>query len=188
MEVKKTVTSIFMLPLLKIERNDLFNNNCLNAYIKDEGRDIQYYGCIYLLFKPENLEVFRDFVDREYERSKLLIDDYDYEDGFVVMVYKIDEDDEDVALIKQGKYSKTSLKFQSKFPKVLKIINNGKHRDEISLQYRIFKKTEDLKSYWEDLTDEKFTDDMEVWDGFHEDLETLNLEKVKQELYEELQD
>ena len=62
---------------------------------------------------------------------------------------------------------------------------NGKHKDEISLQYRIFKKTRDLKEYWEDLTGEEFTDDMEVWEGFHEENETLDLEKVKQEMYED---
>ena len=56
---------------------------------------------------------------------------------------------------------------------------------EPSLQYRIFKKTRDLREYWEDLTGEEFTDDMEVWEGFHEENETLDLEKVKQEMYED---
>jgi DNA recombination-dependent growth factor C len=64
---------------------------------------------------------------------------------------------------------------------VIKITKNGLHRDEISLQYRIFKKTDDLKQYWEDRLDIVFTDDMEVWDGFDFRRETLNLDTVKQE-------
>lgn len=185
--MKKTISSIFLLPLLKIDRENLFKNNCINAYVKDKHRDIQYHDCLYVLFKPEDLDVFRDFLDKEYERNKDLIDDYDYEDGFVVLVYKIDDKyDEDIALVKRGKYSETSNSFQVKFPKVLKVVGpNGKHKDEISLQYRIFKKTRDLKEYWEDLTGEEFTDDMEVWEGFHEENETLDLEKVKQEMYED---
>ena len=88
---------------------------------------------------------------------------------------------EDFMLIREGLYSRTSDEFQKVFPKVIKIMKNGLHRDEISLQFRIFKKTDDLKQYWEDRLDIVFTDDMEVWDGFDIARETLDLETVKQE-------
>jgi hypothetical protein len=71
-------------------------------------------------------------------------------------------------------YSRTSQDFQKDFPKVIKIVKNGLQRDEISLQYRIFKKTDDLKQYWEDRLGINFTDDMEVWDGFDFTKETLD--------------
>jgi hypothetical protein len=111
-----------------------------------------------------------------------MVDDYDYEDGYVVVVYGLNPMwREDFMLIREGLYSKTSDEFQKIFPKVIKIIKNGLHRDEISLQYRIFKKTEDLKQYWEDRLDITFGEDMEVWDGFDTNKETLDLENVKQE-------
>ena len=54
------------------------------------------------------------------------------------------------------------------------------NKDEISLQYRVFNKTEDLKTYWEEKLGVDFDDDWEVWDGFDLDKETLNLDKIKE--------
>ena len=97
----------------------------MNGYIKDGKRDAQYENAVYLLFKPSDLDKFRLFLDGEYERTKSIIDDYDYEDGYVVVVYEINPKlKDDIDLIKQGKYSKTSQKFQEIFPKVVKIKNN----------------------------------------------------------------
>ena len=85
-------------------------------------RDVQYENAVYLLFKPKDLDKFRDFLDGEYERTKSIIDDYDYEDGYVVVVYEINPRlKNDIELIKQGKYSQTSTKFQEIFPKVIQI-------------------------------------------------------------------
>lgn len=188
MDVKKTISSIFILPLLGIPREGLLNNNCINGYIIDIEKDVQYPDSLYVLFKPENIDRFREFVDKEYERTQMLIDDYDYEDGFVVLVYRIEgKYDKDIELVKQGKYSKTSTAFQNKFPKVLKITNAaGKHKDELSLQYRVFKKTPDLREYWENKTNESFSDDMEVWPGWNENEEILDLDKIKKQLYESI--
>ena len=181
MEVKKTVTSIFMVPTLKIDREDLKKNNLINAYVKDEGKDLQYENAVYLLFKPANLDIFRRFLDDEYARSESVIDDYDYENGHVVVVYKLNPKyKRDFELIKLGSYSLTSEAFQAMFPKVIKIVHNGLHRDEISLQYRVFNRSEDLIKFWEDKLDVKFDSEQEVWGGFFEEDETLSLEKLKQ--------
>jgi hypothetical protein len=186
MDVKKTVTSIFIVPTLKLKKEYLNNNNFINGYIADLRKDIQYDDALYLLFKPENLDRFREFVEDEYEHNHMLIDDYDYEDGFVVLVYKLNKKyDKDLELIMKGKYSKTSDDFQSIFPKVVKIMKNGLHRDEISIQFRIFKKTQDLREYWENKLAVSFDEDMEVWGGFNLLTESLDLDKVKQELYED---
>jgi hypothetical protein len=182
MELKKTITSIFMVPTLKISRDKLKENGYLNGYMSDVRRDVQYKDAVYLLFQPSNLDKFREFLDGEAERTKQIIDDYDYEDGFVVVVYILDKKwKKDFALIREGLYSQTSKEFQDVFPKVIKIIKNGLHRDEISLQFRIFNKTEDLRSYWEDRLDMQFTEDMEVWNGFDIEDEVLDLDKIKQE-------
>jgi hypothetical protein len=180
-DVKKTITSIFIVPILGIKREKLIDNGYINGYIRDSRKEIQYEDSIYLLFKPEKLDVFREFLDEEYERTKTIIDDYDYEDGYVIVVYKVDKKfKKDIALIKEGKYSKTSKEFQEMFPKIIKIKRNGMHKDEISLQYRVFNKTQDLKEYWEDKLAVEFDDDMEVWDKFVYENEILNLDKIKQ--------
>jgi hypothetical protein len=181
MERKHTITSIFIVPTLSIGREKLIDNGFVNGYIKDGMRDTQYENAVYILFKPKNLDKFRVFLDGEYERTKSIIDDYDYEDGYVVVVYEINSKlKNDIELIKQGKYSKTSPAFQGIFPKVVKIKKNGLHKDEISLQYRVFNKTEDLVQFWEDKLGIELPEDLEVWHGFFEEFETLDLTKIKE--------
>ena len=174
-----------MVPTLKVPKDALRGNGFINAYVRDVRKEDHYDECIYLLFKPENLDKFREFLDNEYERTKAVIEDYDYEDGFVVVVYKLDDKyKNDFVLVKQGKYSKTSKDFQKLFPKVIKITRNGLNKDEISLQYRIFNKAEDLVSFWEDKLGidliEIVGDDFEVWEGWDESKEILELDKIKQ--------
>jgi hypothetical protein len=181
MDVKKTITTIFMVPTLGINKDLAKDNGFINGYSKDGNRDVQYENCIYVLFKPKDIDIFRDFLEGEYDRTKTIIDDYDYEGGYVVVVYELDPKfKKDFALVREGLYSKTSQAFQSKFPKVIKIKRLGLHKDEISLQYRVFNKTEDLKKYWEDKLDMEFEDDWEVWDGFELDKETLFIDKIKE--------
>jgi len=181
MERKHTITSIFIVPTLSINRDKLTDNGFINGYIKDSKRDVQYENAVYLLFKPKDLDKFRHFLDSEYERTKSIIDDYDYEDGYVVVVYEINPRlKADIDLVKQGKYSKTSKKFQDIFPKVVKIKKNGLHRDEISLQYRVFNKTEDLVQFWQDKLGMELPEEIDVWYGFFEEFETLDLDKIKE--------
>jgi hypothetical protein len=174
-----------MVPTLKVPKDALRSNGFINAYIKDNRRDDQYKESVYLLFKPTDLDKFREFLDSEYERTKAVIEDYDYEDGYVVVVYQLDNKyNKDYELIKQGRYSKTSANFQKMFPKIVKITKGGLHKDEISLQYRIFNKAEDLVNFWE----EKLGIDLEgvmganfeVWDGWDESKEILNLDNIKE--------
>jgi anaerobic ribonucleoside-triphosphate reductase len=185
MGIKKNITSIFMVPTLKVPKNALLSNGFINGYIKDARREDQYKDSIYLLFKPENLDKFREFLDSEYERTKTIIEDYDYEDGYVVVVYQLDDKyKNDFSLVKKGKYSKTSANFQKLFPKIIKIIKNGLNRDELSLQYRIFNKVEDLVEFWQDKLgidlESLMGPDFEVWEGFDESKEILELNKVKE--------
>ena len=174
-----------MVPTLKFPKESLKSNGFINGYIKDDKNETQYEDAVYILFKPENLDKFREFLDNEYERTKNIIEDYDYEDGFVVVVYKLNEKyKKDYDLIKQGKYSKTSKAFQNEFPKSVKILRDGLEKDEISLQTRVFNKTEDLIEFWEEKLGvnlkEMFGEDCEVWDGWDESKEILELDKIKE--------
>jgi len=170
-----------MVPTLKIPKDALRENGFINGYVKDGSREVQYDNCIYLLFQPKDLDKFREFLDSEYERTKDLIDDYDYEERYGVVVYQLDAKfSKDFDLVRRGKYSKTSPAFQALFPKVIKIKKNGLHRDEISLQYRVFNRTEDLIKFWEEKLGVEFSDDQEVWHGFEEENEILNIQKLKE--------
>lgn len=174
-----------MVPTLKVPKDALKNNGFINAYIKDARKEHNYKDCIYVLFKPENLDKFREFLDDEYERTKAVIEDYDYEDGFVVVVYKLDDTfKNDFLLIKESKYSKTSQDFQKMFPKVVKILKGSLYKEEISLQYRVFNKTDDLIDFWEEKLGIDFIkilgDNFEVWDGWDEEKEVLEIDKIKE--------
>lgn len=179
-ELKKTITTIFIVPTLKIGKERLTENGFLNGYIKDELKDVHYDDCAYLLFKPDNMGKFKEFVDTEYERTKNLVEEYDYEGGYVILVYHLDESfKKDYDLIRETKYSKTSAEFQALFPKVVKVVKNGLRRDEISLQYRVFTKSEDIRKYWEDRLGITLSAEIELWEGFFDENETLNIEKFK---------
>lgn len=174
-----------MVPTLKVPKDALRGNGFINAYVKDDRREDEYKESIYLLFKPTDLDKFREFLDNEYERTKTIIEDYDYEDGYVVVVYQLNNKyKKDFQLIRQGKYSKTSSDFQKLFPKIIKIIKSGLHRDELSLQYRIFNKAADLIEFWQEKLgiDLELTVgiDFEVWEGWDEQKEILELDKIKE--------
>lgn len=175
------MTTLFMVKPLGIGIEKLDKMGFINGFIQDVDHDCIYEDCVYLLFKPHDMDLFRDFIDSEYERTNNIVEDYDYEGGYVVMIYKLDPRfKNDYQLVRQGLYSKTSKDFQNLFPKIVKIMKNGKHRDEISLQYRIFNKTQDLITFWEDKLGIRFSNDQEVWEGFHEERETLNINNIKQ--------
>ncbi len=185
MAIKKTINSIFMVPTLGINREGLINNQFINGYQWDINREIKHENSVSLLFKPKNMPKFKDFLDNEYERSEDIIEDYDT-DGFVVVVYSLNREfEKDFELIKQGKYSRTSSKFQDLFPRTLKIIKQDENKrnsvkEEESLQYRIFNKTEDMKEYWEDRIAINFKEDMEVWSTYEETKEVLDVSKIKE--------
>lgn len=183
--MQKTISTIFIAPTLNIPKTDKEENGYLNAYVKDKNKEDNYEDAVYLLYKPEDTFKFKKFLEMEKSRTSDLIEDYDYGGGYVVVVYKLNPKfKKDFNLIKQGAYSKTSDKFKALFSKVLKIkTKGGLHRDELSLQFRIFEKTNDLVEFWEAKFGIEFTPDMEVWGGWNEEMETLDIEKVKQELH-----
>mgnify|MGYP000016728489 FL=1 len=183
MDIKKNITSIFIIPTLKFPKDVLKDNGFINGYIEDNRNDNQYKNAVYILFKPTDIDKFREFLDGEYERTKSIIEDYDYEDGYVVVVYKLNDSfTKDYELIKEGKYSKTSRKFQDEFPKSVKVVRNGLSKDEVSLQIRIFKKSPDLIDFWEDKIGVKFQTGYEVWEGWDKEKEILQIDKIKKDV------
>jgi hypothetical protein len=94
------------------------------------------------------------------------------------VVYLLDKKlTNDFDQVKRGQYSRTSVEYQNIIPKTVKI--GVFEKEELSLQYRIFKKTKDLVIFWEDQFDVVFDPQQEIWYGFFEENETLNLAKIK---------
>jgi hypothetical protein len=181
MGIKRTITTIFIVPTLKIPKDSLVSNGFINAYIKDSLQDNSYpVDVVYLLFKPTNLDKFREFLISEYERTNDVFDDYDYKGGYIVVVYKINESiKKDISLIKQGKYSKTSKEFQGMFPTTIQIKKASGIKTEVPLQIRIFKKSADLREYWENKIGQNISEDQEVWEAYDEETEILNLKNIE---------
>ncbi len=96
------------------------------------------------------------------------------------MVYELPSKfNRDFKLIMESMYSQTSKEFQALFPKIIKIKKNGLHRDEISLQFRVFNKTADLIKFWEEKLGVEFDEEQEVWHAFDLNDETLDITKIK---------
>jgi hypothetical protein len=180
MELKKTISTVFMVPTLGISKETLRENGFINAYEYDDSRDILYPDSVYLLFKPDNFQTFRAFLQEEYDRTTNILDDYDYGKGFVVVVYKLNKKFlPDFSLIREGKYSKTSKPFQALYSKTTKIFKENKYFDEISLQFRIFNKTKDLFDFWEDKLGVKLGKEQEVWEIYDQSREILTTKKLE---------
>ena len=112
--MEKTISSIFIVPTLGINKESANSNGFINAFINDQNSIKKYEDCVFLLYRPKYFSRFRKFINDEYNRTRAIIDDYDYSNGFVVVVYRLNPKlGSDFQLIKQGKYSKTSIEFQA---------------------------------------------------------------------------
>ena len=181
----KTITSVFIVPTLKIDREDLFNNNLINGFIADINKE-EYLDedVVFLLFKPKDLNIFRKFLDKEYNNNPALIEDYDYEPNYIVLIYELNKDfKNDFDLIKQSKYSKVSQNFKDLFPKrVINFLKNPRI-DQQSIQHLIFDKDIRLIEYWEKelKTDIIRESDIDIWPGFNLEKEILDIEQILKE-------
>jgi hypothetical protein len=180
MSIKKTITSIFMVPTLDISREQLQATGFINGYVGDINRDTLYPDSIYMLFKPADVEKFREFLGGEYDRTKDIIEDYDYPGGYVVVIYKLNPKlKDDYKLITEGKYSKVSQEYKKLFPSVIPIEKGGVTVSEHSLQYRVFNKTKDLITFWETKLAVILDPGQELWEMYEKDTEFLDINNLK---------
>lgn len=177
----KTITTIFIVPTLGIDKPILNKNGFVNGYLDDFDHDLDYEDVVYVLFKPKNLDEFKIFLEDVYENNKLVIEDYNNEKDEIIVIFKLDEKfKKDYDLILSGKYSKTSEAFKDNFPKTV-LINGVETK---SLQAMIFDKDPKLARYWSSfLGDDDVVDkSLELWPAINLNKEILNYEDNDKEM------
>jgi hypothetical protein len=178
MSLEKTITSMFLVPTLGLDKTLLNQYNYLNSYSDLKDKEIDYDPhVVYILFKPNSKILFKDFLNNLYKYNNSILEDFNLDNDFVVVVFQLNEEfNIDYELIKISKYSKTSKKFQNLFPEtVLKQNSKGVRK---SLQTLVFNKDKSLVDYWEKKIGSEFTEDMEVWYSFDPEKEILDFEQI----------
>lgn len=146
-----TATNLFLVPGLGAKRLSLNEQGFENAYIKDEIKGIDYENAVYMLFRPPNQEGFRVFLEKERERKAKIIDEYDYDDGWTMVVYQYDGRwANDVRKLMKGRFSLVSKEFQESIPKTIRTGTTGIFKDKVTIQHEIFRKHPDLADYWQE--------------------------------------
>jgi hypothetical protein len=180
--IKSTYTTMFMVPCIGIDRAKLKEQGFMDGYLDDISREIQFKNAIYMLFKPTDYGSFNQFTEAERERGNSLVDDYDYEGGYTVLVYVIEDKWlPDYQLFLESKYSRFSEAFKQLFPPTVKIdAGGGREVNAKSIQYRVVYRDDDLKAYWEDKMGIIMTDDIELLPALSMDKEVLDIDELKQ--------
>lgn len=174
----KTCTTIFLLPGIGHTRKDLLKYGFIGAYLDDINHSTHYENSVYVLFKPEKMEEFQKFLSNEHAKNKLILEDYDYEGGFTVIVYLFnDKFQAEYELFLQGKYSQFSSEYTKLFPKSVKVIDPEYNVEvyKTSLQHHIFTRSNLIKKYWEKKIGQKLPSDMELWSSPDMSKEVLDI-------------
>lgn len=180
---KMTISNIFIQPIFKIGRENIVKNGLINTFFFNNERNIVYDDYVlHLLFKPEDQIRFSGFVAEERQRlGGLFLDEYDYEGGYTVLVYKIpDKYNDDIKLLLEGRYSELSDTLMNDIPRTVRVVlRQGVRKDETYLAHLIHERNKGLRDLWENLLDVDLPKDSEVWNRFTEEEETLSEKIVK---------
>lgn len=175
-----TTTTMFLVPGLGINIEEVrFRYGFINGYLRDQDRELYERG-IYLLFRPKNMIEFQLFFERERGRTHQLIEDYDYEGGYIVLVYVFpDEFLMEYKLFMKGKFSKFRTKYKILIPDIeSKIDSEGIPFTELSLPFMVMYKSKALREYLEKKLGTRFDEDDELWSKPDIRKETLDINKI----------
>jgi hypothetical protein len=173
-------STLFLLQPLGLNKQQLDGYGFVNAFLEDGGNENVYEGTVlFLLFKPRSLEKFKYFVDTEKVRTPGFVDEYDYEGGYVVLVYELPlEYHADYELFKQGKYSQFSDKLKKAYPKERSFGGSGPLP---TIQWMIVNKYPEWKQIVETslLIEPPLDAAAELWQAPNMEKERLIIENLK---------
>lgn len=188
-----TVTSLFLLPIFKVPIRKLDEYGFVNSFLYDKHRtdSLEDAKTIYVLFHPDTSQIILlQKQIEDWENNGFLLGDYDYPDGYVVVMLKFpDKFRDQYKLFLKGQYSKFSTEFKDAIPRKVftgAIAPDGSAAEEDSLQFRIINKRVMLKNYWEDQIGDEFDAEGEYWsrpDLLKEtmDIDAITAERIKKE-------
>lgn len=181
-----TISNIFIVPIFKIDRNSMIANGFINSYLYNTEKNFDYEDFhIHMVYHPSDMDMFNKFVEIEKIRlGKLFVDEYDYEDGYSVLVYKVPEDlNYGVNLILEGKYSKLDKHYMNHLPNIITVRKRtGVTSTETSLSHLIYTKDPLLRKMWESILNTGLPEDSEVWERRTKDEETLYIDRIKNQI------
>lgn len=183
MTIKKTITSMFLVPTLGLDKPLLRQYNYINSYSDMKDKVYEYDPhVVYIVFKPSSKIMFKGFLENLYKYNNSILEDFNLDDDYVVIVFHLNEEfNRDYELVKISKYSKTSPEFKKLFPVKVHSTKDGKTSTRDSLQTLVFRKDKGLLNYWQNKIGATFGDDMEVWYEFDLEKETLDFDKILKE-------
>ena len=188
---KYTKSALFLLPMFELSvRNRLVSKYLNNAFLDDKGIEHDFSDSLFILFKVKNLrekdwqDLCKLMTSKELIKSNLILDYYvgtKDEHHLVMYVLKIPERYlADFNNFKEGKYSKISKEYQSRFPE--KVVNAAGQQVE-SLVWGAMHKSNSLK----DLITKEFNVDKTEKVYFRKFVETLpeiwDSPKEEEEIY-----
>jgi len=176
-DIKVTDSTRFLLRGIELLKPELIPYGFINAFVDDKDHDPHYEDCVYVLFKPPSLVEFEFFVESEKIRTHLFIEDYDYPNGYVVMVYKFPSKYmEDYRKFLVGKYSKFSKVYKDLFPTEKSgLTSKNIPYKEPSFYAHIFNKSDKMRDYWENRLGVELDADSEYWSSPTLSRETINI-------------
>lgn len=178
---KLTNTTLFLVPVLGLDVDNMQSRyGFINGYLEDNEQQTSSPYPVFLLFRPDDLIEFQKFVEQEYRRTGDLLLDYDYDGGFVVLLYHFPEKfHKDYRRFLKGKYSRLSLAFTARLPAYEKH-PDGTLSPEFSLQRNIILKIPDFIARLEEDFEVEITG--ECWSIPDRKAETLDIERISRKL------
>lgn len=177
---KNTVTTVFILPVLKIGRKKLDNVGFLDAFMFNGEEQMVYDNCIHLLFCPVSMDKFTDFLQDERDRGASIVDENDYAGGLVLLTYKIPARFEtDIQKIWLGKYSEVSQEYRNMIPSTAKKEVDGVIVTFTSAQHMVFNKDPSLRKKLEQELAVEIDPKQEIWTKPSIERETFKLKNYE---------
>lgn len=114
-----------------------------------------------------------------WEKNLTLIEDYDYPNGYTVLVLRFPEQfRKDYELYLEGKFSKFSVEYKQKMPEQTEAIVDGRKIPGMSTPYMVVHKEERMRKFWEQQFNCYIDPKDEYWGIPNVEKETLDIDKI----------